>query len=591
MNNSQKNNTKKTTDVSVFKRIMEYTKPYKSRYYWVIFFAVTLSIFAALRPFLLKQTVDEYISPEDSVGLLYYILLMGGALIFEVISQFYFVYLANWLGQDIIRDIRVKLFNHLMSFKMKYFDNEPVGKLVTRSVFDIESISKIFSQGLFMIISDLLKMVVVLLFMFYMNWKLTVIVMCAMPILVIATRVFQKKMKVAFEEVRTQISNLNTFVQERVTGMKIVQLFSREDIEYEKFKVINDKHKKAWIKNVWYNSIFFPIADIISSISLGLVVWYGGMNIVAGNGSTSFGDLFSYTMFIGMLYNPLRQIADKFNEMQMGMIAANRVFEVLDIEEHIQDKGKEVAHTFHGNIEFNNVHFSYTDKEEVLKGINLDVKQGETIAIVGATGAGKSTIINLLNRFYEINSGEILIDKVNIKDFTLDSLRNQIAVVLQDVFLFADTIHNNITLENPNISREQVIKAAKEIGVHDFIMTLPNGYDYNVKERGVMLSSGQRQLIAFLRAFVSNPSILILDEATSSIDSYSEDLIQRATETITKGRTSIVIAHRLATIINADKIIVMEKGHVVEQGTHYELINKDEGFYKNLYYSQFAIAN
>lgn len=591
MNNSQKNNTKKTTDVSVFKRIMEYTKPYKSRYYWVIFFAVTLSIFAALRPFLLKQTVDEYISPEDSVGLLYYILLMGGALIFEVISQFYFVYLANWLGQDIIRDIRVKLFNHLMSFKMKYFDNEPVGKLVTRSVFDIESISKIFSQGLFMIISDLLKMVVVLIFMFYMNWKLTVIVMCAMPILVIATRVFQKKMKVAFEEVRTQISNLNTFVQERVTGMKIVQLFSREDIEYEKFKVINDKHKKAWIKNVWYNSIFFPIADIISSISLGLVVWYGGMNIVAGNGSTSFGDLFSYTMFIGMLYNPLRQIADKFNEMQMGMIAANRVFEVLDIEEHIQDKGKEVAHTFHGNIEFNNVHFSYTDKEEVLKGINLDVKQGETIAIVGATGAGKSTIINLLNRFYEINSGEILIDKVNIKDFTLDSLRNQIAVVLQDVFLFADTIHNNITLENPNISREQVVKAAKEIGVHDFIMTLPNGYDYNVKERGVMLSSGQRQLIAFLRAFVSNPSILILDEATSSIDSYSEDLIQRATETITKGRTSIVIAHRLATIINADKIIVMEKGHVVEQGTHYELINKDEGFYKNLYYSQFAIAN
>ena len=591
MNNSPKNTTKKTNNVSVFKRIMEYTKPYKSRYYWVIFFAITLSVFAALRPFLLKETVDEYITPQDSVGLLYYILLMAGALIMEVISQFYFVYLANWLGQDIIRDIRVKLFNHLMSFKMKYFDNEPVGKLVTRSVFDIESISKIFSQGLFMIISDLLKMIVVLLFMFYMNWKLTLIVMCAMPILVIATRVFQKKMKVAFEEVRTQISNLNTFVQERVTGMKIVQLFSREDIEYEKFKVINDKHKKAWIKNVWYNSIFFPIADIISSISLGLVVWYGGMNIIAENGSTSFGDLFSYTMFIGMLYNPLRQIADKFNEMQMGMIAANRVFEVLDIKEHIQDKGKEVAHTFNGNIEFNNVHFSYTDKEEVLKGINLDVKQGETIAIVGATGAGKSTIINLLNRFYEINSGEILIDKTNIKDFTLDSLRNQIAVVLQDVFLFADTIHNNITLENPEISREQVVKAAKEIGVHDFIMTLPNGYDYNVKERGVMLSSGQRQLIAFLRAFVSNPSILILDEATSSIDSYSEDLIQRATETITKGRTSIVIAHRLATIINADKIIVMEKGHVVEQGSHYQLINQDEGYYKNLYYSQFAVEN
>ncbi|TPD67153.1 ABC transporter ATP-binding protein [Flavobacterium microcysteis] len=581
----------KASDTKIFRRIMEYTKPYKTRYYWVIFFAVTLSVFAALRPFLLKRTVDNYIQPEDATGLLFFILLMGSALIVEVISQFYFVFLANWLGQDIIRDIRVKLFGHMMSFKMKYFDNEPVGKLVTRSVFDIESISKIFSQGLFMIISDLLKMVVVLLFMFYMNWKLTIIVMCAMPILVYATRVFQKKMQVAFEEVRTQIANLNTFVQERVTGMKIVQLFSREDIEYEKFKVINDKHKKAWVKNVWYNSIFFPIADIVSSISLGLVVWYGGMNILAGNGTTTFGDLFSYTMFIGMLYNPLRQIADKFNEMQMGMIAANRVFEVLDMEGHIQDKGKVAAPTFKGNIDFNKVHFSYTNKEEVLKGINIHVKEGETIAIVGATGAGKSTIINLLNRFYEINGGEILIDGTNIKDFTLKSLRNQIAVVLQDVFLFADTIHNNITLENPNISREAVIKAAKEIGVHDFIMTLPHGYDYNVKERGVMLSSGQRQLIAFLRAFVSNPSILILDEATSSIDSYSEDLIQRATETITKGRTSIVIAHRLATIVNADKIIVMEKGNVVEQGTHYELINKAEGYYKNLYYSQFAVES
>ncbi|MFC4175937.1 ABC-type multidrug transport system fused ATPase/permease subunit [Flavobacterium endophyticum] len=581
----------KASDTKIFKRIMEYTKPYKSRYYWVIVFAVTLSIFAALRPYLLKQTVDSYIQKEDATGLLYFILLMAGALIVEVVSQFYFVFLANWLGQDIIRDIRVKLFNHLMSFKMKYFDNEPVGKLVTRSVFDIESISKIFSQGLFMIISDLLKMVVVLLFMFYMNWKLTIIVMCAMPVLVYATRVFQKKMQVAFEEVRTQIANLNTFVQERVTGMKIVQLFSREDIEYEKFKIINDKHKKAWIKNVWYNSIFFPIADIVSSISLGLVVWYGGLNILAGNGSTTFGDLFSYTMFIGMLYNPLRQIADKFNEMQMGMIAANRVFEVLDTEGHIQDKGKVTAPTFKGNIDFKDVHFSYTGKEDVLKGINIHVEEGETIAIVGATGAGKSTIINLLNRFYEINGGEILIDGTDIRDFTLKSLRNQIAVVLQDVFLFADTIHNNITLENPNISREDVIKAAKEIGVHDFIMTLPHGYDYNVKERGVMLSSGQRQLIAFLRAFVSNPSILILDEATSSIDSYSEDLIQRATETITKGRTSIVIAHRLATIVNADKIIVMEKGNVVEQGTHYELINKTEGYYKNLYYSQFAVES
>jgi ABC-type multidrug transport system fused ATPase/permease subunit len=472
---------------------------------------------------------------------------------------------------------------------MKYFDNAPVGQLVTRSVSDIEAIARIFSQGLFMIVSDLLKMVVVLIFMFYMNWKLTWIVFVAMPILVIATRIFQKKMQVAFEEVRTQISNMNTFVQERVTGMKIVQLFNRETIEAQKFSQINDKHKKAWIKTVWYNSIFFPVADIISSLTLGMVVWYGGTRILGGDLNTTFGDLFSYTMFISMLFNPLRQIADKFNEMQMGMIAANRVFDILDTQDQIQDKGTIVAPVFQGEIEFKNVHFGYLENEEVIKGINLKVKPGETVAIVGSTGAGKSTIINLLNRFYEINKGSICIDNEDINNYSLESLRKQIAVVLQDVFLFADTIYNNITLNNAAISREEVIAAAKNIGVHAFIMDLPNGYDYNVKERGVMLSSGQRQLIAFLRAYVSNPSILILDEATSSIDTYSEELIQRATETITKGRTSIVIAHRLATIINANKIIVMDKGLIVEQGTHSELVNRENGYYKRLYDSQFAV--
>jgi ABC-type multidrug transport system fused ATPase/permease subunit len=460
---------------------------------------------------------------------------------------------------------------------------------VTRSVSDIEAIAKIFSQGLFMIISDLMKMVVILLFMFYMNWKLSWIVVAAMPVLVFITRIFQRKMQVAFEEVRTQIANMNTFVQERVTGMKIVQLFSREAIEYEKFSEINSKHNKAWIKTILYNSIFFPIADIISSLTLGFIVLYGGFKILNGDPFTTFGDLFSYTMFIGMLFNPLRQIADKFNEMQMGMIAANRVFDILDTKDQIQDKGTIVAPLFKGNIEFKDVHFSYIEEEEVIKGIHLQVKAGETIAIVGSTGAGKSTIINLLNRFYEINKGTICIDGNNIHDYTLDSLRNQIAVVLQDVFLFADTILNNITLNNPAISREDVLIAAKKIGVHEFIMSLPSGYDYNVKERGVMLSSGQRQLIAFLRAYVSNPSILILDEATSSIDTYSEELIQRATETITKGRTSIVIAHRLATIVNANKIVVMDKGLIVEQGTHQELVNKESGFYKNLYDSQFLV--
>jgi len=413
------------------------------------------------------------------------------------------------------------------------------------------------------------------------------IVVAAMPILLIFTRVFQKKMQLGFEEVRTQISNMNTFVQERVTGMKIVQLFGREQIEAEKFSEINDKHKTAWIKTIFYNSVFFPIADIISSLTLGFVVWYGCVRILNGDTITSFGSIFSYTMFIGMLFNPLRQIADKFNEMQMGMIAANRVFDILDTSDEIQDIGTIEAHTFKGEIAFREVRFSYIKNEEVLKGISLDIKPGETIAIVGSTGAGKSTIINLLNRFYEINSGTISIDSTNIKDYTLNSLRQQIAVVLQDVFLFADTIFNNITLRNPLISHDDVIAAAKKIGVHDFIMSLPENYDYNVKERGVMLSSGQRQLIAFLRAYISNPSILILDEATSSIDTYSEELIQRATEKITKNRTSIVIAHRLATIVNADKIVVMHLGQIVEQGTHAQLLNLENGFYKNLYESQF----
>ncbi|RAK20728.1 ABC-type multidrug transport system fused ATPase/permease subunit [Flavobacterium aquaticum] len=568
---------------------MHYAKPYQKRFNWVIVWAILLSIFAAARPYLLKQTVDEYIKPEDENGLLLYVVLMAVVLLLEVLAQFYFTYWANWLGQDIIKDIRDKLFHHITSFKMKYFDNEPVGKLVTRSVSDIESIASIFSQGLFMIVSDVLKMVVILGIMFFMNWKLSLIVLAAMPVLIYATDVFQKKMKVAFNEVRNEVANLNTFVQERLTGMKIVQLFNREAIELEKFKEINQKHNVAWLKNILYNSIFFPIADIVSSLTLGAIVYYAGISIINGDTLTTVGDLFAYTMLINMLFNPLRQIADKFNVMQMGIIAADRVFEILEKEENVQDNGTVEATHFKGFIQLKDVRFSYIKNEEVLKGINLEVQPGETIAIVGSTGAGKSTIINLLNRFYEINSGEITIDNRNINDYTLESLRKQIAIVLQDVFLFADTIYNNITLHNEAITREDVITAAKKIGVHDFIMSLPEGYDYNVKERGVMLSSGQRQLIAFLRAYVSNPSILILDEATSSIDTHSEELIQKATETITKDRTSIVIAHRLATVINASKIIVMDKGQIVEFGKHSELVNKPNGYYKKLYDSQFAV--
>lgn len=571
----------------IFAKIMVFTKPYKWRFNAIIAWSVLLSIFAALRPYLLKQTVDEYIEPKDQYGLLIFISFMLIALLMEVLSQFFFVYWANWLGQDIVKDLRNKLFKHITNFRMKYFDNTAVGQLVTRSVFDIESIAKIFSQGLFMIISDLMKMTVAIMFMLYMNYKLTLIVLIAMPFLLYATRIFQKKMKGAFEEVRTQISRLNSFVQERLTGMKIVQLFSREDIEYKKFRAINDKHRKAWLRNVMYNSVFFPIADIFSSITLGVVVWYGAGDIIQ-DGGTTMGDLVTYTMLVSMLFTPLRQIADKFNEMQMGMIAANRVFDILE-EDLSQENGIIIAESLDGVIEFKDVRFGYKPDEEVLKGINLKINKGETVAIVGSTGAGKTTIINLLNRFYEINQGTILIDGRDINTYEIGSLRKQISVVLQDVFLFADTIYNNITLFNTAISRDEVILAAKQIGLHDFIQSLPNGYDYNVKERGVMLSSGQRQLIAFLRAYVSKPSILILDEATSSIDSYSEDMIQNATTALTKGRTSIIIAHRLSTIINAHQIIVMDKGQIVEKGTHRELLEKENGYYKNLYDSQFAL--
>ena len=437
-----------------------------------------------------------------------------------------------------------------------------------------------------MIFSDLLKMFLVACVMTYMNWKLSIIVFFTLPVILFATKIFQKYMKKAFEEVRTEVSNLNSFVQERVTGMKILQLFTREDIEYTNFKKINNRHKKGWLKTVWYNSIFFPIAELLSSITLAMIVWFGGLNVV-NQQLTTLGDLTAFIMFIPMMFRPLNQIANKFNTLQMGMIAADRVFKVLDTSSNINDSGALVASNLKGEIAFKKVHFSYVEEEEVLKGISFTVKPGETVAIVGATGAGKSTIINLLNRFYTIDTGDIYIDNVRINDFTLNSLRKQIAVVLQDVFTFADTILNNITLKNSDISEEDVIVAAKQIGIHDFIMELPNGYHYNVKERGVMLSSGQRQLISFLRAYVANPSILILDEATSSVDAYSEQLIQEATDKITKGRTSIVIAHRLATIKKANKIIVMDSGRIVEQGTHLELLKKENGYYRNLYEVQF----
>lgn len=576
---------------STLKKVFAYAKPYTSRIVAVIISLFLLSAFAALRPYMVKNVVDSYLDNKTPDQLLIYCLLMALVLLVEVVSQFSFTYIANWLGQNIIKDIRQQLFQKMTHFRLSFFDKEPVGKLITRNVSDIENIANIFSQGLFMIIGDLLKMLVVLAIMIWMNWKLTIIVLIAMPIILYATRIFQKHMKVAFEEVRTQVANLNTFIQERLTGMKIVQLFVQEDNDFKRFKEINQKHNDAWQKNILYNSIFFPIADIVSSVTLGCVIIYGGFSIVNSDGITTTGDLFAYTMMISMLFNPLRQIADKFNVMQMGIVAADRVFELMDQDHLIQEEGKITAPAFQGDIQFKNIHFSYIEGTEILKGINLDIKSGQTVAIVGSSGAGKSTIINLLSRFYDIQKGEITIDGINIQNFELESLRKQIAVVLQDVFLFSDTIYQNIAMNNPEVTLEKVKMAAKEIGINSFIESLPGGYEYNVKERGVMLSAGQRQLIAFLRAYMSQPSILILDEATSSIDTYSEELLQRAIQILTKDRTSIVIAHRLATIVNADIIVVMDQGKIVEKGTHQELLQISDGFYRGLYNSQFQSIN
>ena len=585
-----KNSKNTAFDAPLFKRLLHYIKPYRGIFIISLMTVIGLAVFGALRPKVLQLAIDQNIEQRFEPGFFKYILLMLGLLVLEVTCNLLFIYYASWLGQSVVRDIRIKLFKHILGFKMKYFDKSSVGVLITRTVTDMERIADIFGEGLFMIFSDVLKMGVVGAVMFYMNWRLSVIVFFSLPIVLIATKIFQKYMKKAFEDVRTEVSNLNSFVQERITGMKIVQIFAREAIEYKNFKEINARHRKGWIKTVWYNSVFFPIAELLSSITLGTVIWVGGLNTVLDQ-TASVGDLTAFIMMVPMMFRPLNQIANKFNTLQMGMVAADRVFKVLDTTSNIQDHGEDTIENIKGDLEFADVKFSYVENEPVLKGVSFKVMAGDTIAIVGSTGAGKSTIVNLLNRLYDIDSGKITIDSKDLRTIELKSLRQNIAVVLQDVFLFADTILNNITLSNPGISELEVQSAAKEIGVHDFIMSLPNGYHYNVKERGVMLSSGQRQLISFLRAYVTNPKILILDEATASIDSYSEQLIQKATQKITHGRTSIVIAHRLATIQKSDMIIVLDAGQIVEKGTHKELLVTKNGYYRNLYDAQFLTKN
>ncbi|MDB2385253.1 ABC transporter ATP-binding protein/permease [Polaribacter sp.] len=582
------NKTGNTFDTQIFLRLMKFARIYKLNFFIASASTILLAGVAIINPIILKGTVDKYITEKDTQGLIFNIQIMIGILLLEVLLRFTFIYFANWVGQHIIRDIRAKIFRHILQFKMSYFDKNSNGKLVTRVVSDIETIAAFFSNGVFTIFSDILQMFTIVFVMFFMNWKLALVAIAILPILVYATRVFQKAIKVTFQEVRNQVANLNGFVQERVTGMKIVQLFNREKIEYKNFMEINDKHKNAYIKTIWYFSIFFPIAEVLSSIGIGLIVWFGSKQVI-GKEVAGVGTIMAFVQLSQMLYRPLRQIADKFNQLQMGIVSGERVFKVMDTKSSIAKNGTITATNLTGDISFKDVRFSYNKGEEVLKGISLEVKSGQTVAIVGATGAGKSTIINLINRFYEIDSGTISLDNINLCDFTLESLRNEVAVVLQDVFLFSDSVYNNITLKDKSISLEDVQKAAKQIGIDEFINSLPNGYNYNVKERGAMLSSGQRQLIAFLRAYVSKPSILILDEATSSVDAQSEQMIQKATEAITKGRTSIIIAHRLATIKKADTIIVMDKGLIVEQGTHETLLAKEKGYYRNLYDKQFSL--
>ena len=578
---------KRKFNFKLFTRLVRYVKPYKLNFLFVSFAAVLISFFSIFNQYLLKIAVDDFITPKDYKGLVTIISIMLGVLLFQVTFQFLFVFFTNLLGQKVVFDIRTKLFSKIISFKMSYYNKSSVGRLVTRTVNDMETIASIFSQGLFMIVADLILMFSVLSVMLILSLKLSLIIFLVLPFILVATRLFQMAMKVAFNQVRNEVANLNSFVQERLSGIKEIQIFNRQLIEYNNFKKINERHKQAWLKTVWYNSIFFPISEISTSITVGLIVWYAGFNNIAVENSISLGTIFLFIQLSQMLFRPLRQIADKFNTLQMGMVAANRVFKILDTEEFVNDFGKIKSKSIKGNILFDKVNFGYDKDNIIIKNLSLKIKKGERIAIVGPTGSGKSTIIKLILRFFELNSGKINIDDVNIKDYSLKNLRSQISLVSQDIFLFADSIYNNISLFNKEISDKDVESAAKEIGILDFINNLPGGFNYNVKERGVMLSEGQRQLISFLRAYVSNPKILILDEATSSIDSRTEQLIQYATNKIIEGKTSIIIAHRLSTILNADKILYLDNGMIKEFGSHKELIKIDNGFYKKLFEYQF----
>lgn len=576
--------TGKVLDITLLFRVIAFAKPYKKQFIIATISAIILSFLGPIRPMLINHAIDNFIIISDPENLLKITVLLIGLLFCEGFIQFFYIYLSTWIGQNVILDLRKKIFRHIMSLKMKFFDKTPIGTLVTRAVSDIETIADIFSQGLLVIIAELLKLVIVLVFMFYTDWRLSIIALLTIPVLLVATAWFKRNIKASFQDVRDKVSSINSFVQEHIVGMNIVQIFNREEAEFDKFKKINADHRDAHLRSIFYYAVFFPVVEVLSAVSIGLVVWYGGEAILSGKDIT-IGEIIAFILFIHMMFRPIRQLADRFNVLQMGIVGSERVFKIIDTDEKIKDEGKTEVSDLSGEISFENVWFRYKEDQWILKDLSFNVNSGKFLALVGHTGAGKSSIIRILNRFYEIEKGKIKIDNISIDDLTLNSLRNNIALVQQEVFLFSDSISNNISLYEDNITKEQIVQASKDIDIYEFIMSLPNGFEYVVGERGVTLSSGQRQLIAFLRVYVRNPKILILDEATASIDSSTEALIQNALSKLSKNRTTIVIAHRLSTIVNANKILLLEDGKIKEEGTHRNLLEQ-KGEYFKMYQNQ-----
>lgn len=566
-------------DGKVLRQVYLFVIPYRTKFYTLIGLTLLAGILAPIRPYLIRYTTDNHILTGDFNGLLWVTISLIALLFSVAFIEYLNSYLSGWLGQTIIRDVRLKLYNHLLKHKLSFYDKTPIGRLITRNISDIETIADIFTEGLADIAGSILQLTFIMAIMFYMNWKLTLISLSVIPVLLICTYIFKEKVKASFSDVRTAVANLNTFVQEHITGMNIVQIFTAENTEYQKFTKINEQHKSANLRSVLYYSVYFPIAEVLSAIGIGVLVWYAGGGILANE--ITFGTLLAFIMYIQMFFRPIREIADKFNTLQMGIVGSSRVLKLLENEDFIPQEGNILKEKIEGNIKFENVYFAYNEDDYVLKNISFEVKKGETIAFVGSTGAGKSSIINLLNRFYDINKGKITIDGIDIQEFSLQSLRESIGTVMQDVFLFSDSIAHNIHLGKEKITDEQILEAAKAIGAEEFIKKLPNGLHYEVMERGATLSVGQRQLVSFLRAMIHEPKIVILDEATSSIDSETEALIQVAMEKLLKGRTSIIVAHRLSTIRHANKIFVIDKGEIAESGTHTELIALN-GKYANL---------